>query len=127
MARKFQKITDSEAAEIVKARVDIRGESPERMPFDRMILRNRAFLFGKQNFVEDQISGRLKDPTQLPANRVLFRANYIKGDLLRAMLTVTGARGEFVVPPKDNTRKARHAAWVSTKLFEHIRRVLGME
>lgn len=127
MARKHFKITDSEAVDLVTKRVDIRGESQERQPFDRMMLRNRAFYFGKQNFVEDQKTGRLRDPTNLPPGRVLYRANYIKGDLQRAVRTVIGARGEFVVPPKDNTRQSRHAAWVSTKLFEHISRSLSME
>lgn len=127
MARKHAKITDAEAADLVLARVDVRNESPERQPFDRMMLRNRAFYFGKQSFVEDPRTGRLRDPASLPPGRVLYRNNFIKGDVQRAMLTVTGARGEFVVPPKDNTRQARHAAWVSTKLFEHTSRALRME
>ena len=127
MANKHFKITDAEAGELVMQRVDVRGESPERMPFDRMMLRNRAFFFGKQHFVEDAKTGRLRDPVNLPPHRVLYKANLLKGDVLRSILTVTGARGEFVVPPKGNTRKARHGAWVSTKLFEHISRTLLME
>lgn len=120
MARKHAKITDADAAELIRKRIDFHGQSARRKPFERMVLKNRAFFFGKQHFIQDEQTGRLKNPTNVPLHRVFYKANMILGNVLRSILTVTNAQGEFTVPPKDNTRQARHAAWVSTKLFEHL-------
>lgn len=112
-------LSPSEAKTLIEQRVDFHGHAPERRAFDRQMLKNRAMFFGKQHFKEDR-NGRLAELTNISPMKVLYRANFILGDVLRAMLTVTGARGEFTVPPNSGSKQDRHAAWVSTKLFEHM-------
>lgn len=115
MARKRFKIGDSEAEQIVLSRVDIRGERGERRALDRAVLRNRAFFFGRHHYVEE--NGRLRPMTTVPAGTVFYKANFVRPDVLRAMLTVSGANADFVVAPTKNTKDAKYAAWCSEKLL----------
>lgn len=120
MPKPSGQLDENQAKDLIERRVDLRGQSWERRPFDRQILKNRAMYFGKQHFLQDERTGRLTDPQRVSPLKVFYKANLMLADMVRAMLTVTSARGEFVVPPKDGTRKQRHAAWVSEKLFEHV-------
>ena len=120
MAQKHAKIGDSEALQIVNARCDVDGQQEFRRPVDKQVLRNRAFFFGKHHWYEDPRTGFMKEPLPASHRRTLYKAPLMDGNILRSVLTVAGASGEFVVPPKKSTRIAEKAAWVSTKLFEHI-------
>lgn len=126
MARKHFKITDEEALMRVKKLVDVDGSSTWRRPFERTALRNRLFYLGKHWFIEDPTTGQFREPKVTKSSRVNYKANLIIGNVLRSILTVTGANGEFVVPPKKNTKTAEKAAWVSTKLFEHMSQMVQM-
>lgn len=118
--RSSGKISDEEAGDLIRHRVDFNGESNTRRPFERQVIRSRAFFFGKQIFTQDENTGRLRNPGRTYPHQVFYRGNLVQGNVLRSILTVTGAQGKFVVPPLDNTRAARGAAWTSTKLFEHL-------
>lgn len=114
-------LSDSEALLLVKQLVDVAGTGAHRRPFERTALRNRLFYLGKHWFIEDPRTGFFREPAlDGRSNKVLYKANLILGNTLRSILTVSGAQAEFVVPPKKATRTAEKAAWVSTKLFEHL-------
>lgn len=120
MAAKRFKITDDEALSIVRSRVQLDRTSAHRRPFERTALRNRLFYMGRQWLVEDPRTGAFREPRSGDSRRVFYQANLVLGKVLRSVLTVAQANGEFVVPPAKATRIAEKAAWVSTKLFEHM-------
>lgn len=126
MAAKRFKLSEDDAAMRVRKLVDVDGSASWRRPFERTALKNRLFFIGKQWFVEEQGTGLFREPRISRSGRVNYKANLIVGNVLRSILTVTGANGEFVVPPKKSTRAAEKAAWVSTKLFEHMSQMVGM-
>lgn len=123
MARKHFKLSDADADELVRARVAPGTQKAARRPHDNMVLKNRAYYFGKQYFAQDSLTGRLRD---VP-HRAYYKANIVKGNVGRSVAVVRSAHGEFSCAPTKNTRQARHAAWASSKLFEHICDHTGMD
>lgn len=120
MAPKYGKLSNEEALHRVQGRVDILGAHPYRRPFERTWLRNIAYYLGKQHFIQDSETGRLREPGRLNPHEVQYKANFLVGFVQRAVNAVSTANGDFQVPPKDGSRKERHKSYVSNKLFEHI-------
>ena len=113
------KLTDTEAQNLVKEKVDLTGGASHRLPFVLQWRKNWLYFIGRQHFVETS-QGSVRDPQNIPRHRVFYRANKILGYVMRATDTVSSASGRFDVPPLNGTAQARHAAWVSGKLFEHL-------
>lgn len=126
MASKHFKISDDEASQRVDKLVTLEGRSSHRYPFEKTALRNRLYFLGKHWFIEDNASGFFREPRIVGSNRVLYKANLLLGNVLRSMLTIAGAAGDFTVPPAKNTRDAKKASWTATKLFEHLSYTVGM-
>ena len=119
------KLSESDALKRVQSLVDLQGASSHRRPFERTALRNRLYYLGKHWFIEDR-AGNFREPKNVPSSKSLYKANLVLGNVIRSILTVTGANGEFTVPPKKATRAAEKASWVSTKLFEHMSEIVKM-
>lgn len=117
MTRRW-KLSEGEALEYVNRRIDPRGAQAYRRSFEETWMRNCAYYNGKQAFIQDGIA--LRRPV-LPPHRVLYKADFISGAVSSAVAKVLATRITFATPPKDGSRKAREAARVSTRLFEHLR------
>ena len=74
-----QTLTDQQAADLVADRVELHGIHVARRPFERQLMKNVAFLFGKQHFIQDPLTGRLEDPIDDPDHRVKYKANLMLG------------------------------------------------
>lgn len=120
------KLSDDKAVSLVRERVDLTGGASQRLPFVQQWRKNWLFFVGRQHFVENSV-GSIRDPLNIPRHRVFYRANKILGYVMRATDTVASAEGRFEVPPLNGTTKARHAAWTSGKVFEHMAQSVDWE
>jgi hypothetical protein len=117
-------LSDSEAADRVKRLVDPEGIHAERIALEELMLKNLAFYAGKQHFAQEGI--RLREPIK-KRHTVHYKANMIVGAVNRAASMIAGAHGTFKVVPASSSRKHRHQAKISEKLFEHLREATAYE
>lgn len=120
MAERFT-LTDSQASDLVRSRVDPGGVDSHRRPWELQWIRNIAYLNGKHHFISD--GHRLRNPV-LPPHKVRYRANLIRSSVTRAIESVMATQATFKSPPSANTKRARDASFVSEKLFDHARKIL---
>ena len=116
-------LSESDAADHVRNLVDPEGIHTERVAHEELMLRNLAFYAGKQHFVQDGV--RLREPVQVPKHRVLYKENHIVGAVNRASSMVATVNATFRAVPRSGSRRHRHQALVSERLFEHLREHLN--
>jgi hypothetical protein len=118
MVRPRGRMSKSDAAEYVRARINPKLLDAHRWPMEREWVKNIAFLNGNQHFVD--VGAGFRSPILEP-HRVMYRANIIRTMVTRMVSTVLANTSTFRAPAKDWTKKSRDQAYVSEKLFEHLR------
>lgn len=116
--RQRGRLTRSDALQYVRARISEKINDSHRQPIEREWIKNLAFLNGHQHFVDDGMGFR---QVNLPPHRVIYRANMVRTLITRAISTVLASSSTFRAPTKDHTKRERDKAYVSEKLFEHLR------
>lgn len=111
-------MSQGDALSYVLQRVDPRVTDGHRWPMEREWMKNLAFLNGNQHFVEAGMGFRAPMPQP---HRVTYRANMIRSAVTRMVSTVIANSTTFRAPTKDWTKKSRDQAFVSERLFEHLR------
>lgn len=112
------KLSGDEAVELVRSRVNPKMLDAHRLPMEREWVKNLAFLNGNQHFIE--VGGGFRAPILAP-HRVMYRANMIRTLVTKMVATVMANSSTFRCPALDWTKKARDNAFVSEKVFEHLR------
>lgn len=111
-------LSKSDALAYLRHRINPKLLDAHRAPIEREWAKNIAFLSGNQHFVDFGTGFR---PPILEPHRVLYRANVIRTMVTKMVSTVLANSTTFKAPARDWTKKARDQAFVSEKLFEHLR------
>ena len=114
------RLSDTEALDFVRQRVSPRLIDSNRVQLEREWVKNILFLNGNQHFVADP-NGIGFYAARLGPHRVLYRANMIRTLATNMVATVQSNSTKFRAPARDWTKKARDEAFVTEKLFEHLR------
>jgi hypothetical protein len=117
-ARTRGRLSSADAVEYVRVRVNPKVIDTHRYPIEREWVQNIAFLNGNQHYVP--VGNGFRPPILQP-HRVLYRANLVRATVTRMVSTVMANSVTFRCPSKDWTKKSRDSAYVSEKLFEHLR------
>lgn len=98
----------------------------ERYTLEEQWLKNIAYWSGKQHIYI--INGQLYDATKdLPEHRVIYRANFTRGALLRAAAKVVQSTATMRAIPPNASMRSRSIAEMSEKVVEHQRHVTGYD
>lgn len=111
-------LSKSDALAYLRHRINPKLVDSHRWPIEREWAKNIAFLSGNQHFVDVGTGFR---PPVLEPHRVLYRANVIRTMVTKMVSTVLNNSTTFKAPAKDWTKRSRDQAFVSEKLFEHLR------
>lgn len=112
------RFSKKEALQYVTARISPKLNDSHRQPMEREWVKNLAFLNGNQYFVDDGIGFRTP---VLPPHKVVYRANIVRTLVTRAISTVLASSSVFRAPTRDHSKVERDKAFVTEKLFEHLR------
>lgn len=112
------RMSNSDAMAYVRHRISPKLQDAHRWPLEREWVKNIAFLNGNQHFVD--FGTGFRAPVLEP-HRVIYRANVIRTMVTKMVSTVLANSVTFRAPARDWTKQSRDRAFVSEKLFEHLR------
>lgn len=116
-------ISDDEASSLVDKLIRPYGHQSERLAQEQLWLRCLSYFYGKQHFIQDGI--HLREPSNLPEHRVLYKANKVLGNILRAVAKINTLSWEGSVAPVSDDAMDMYRAQLSDKILAHIQDVSG--
>jgi hypothetical protein len=116
-------LKDEEALGLIDKLVRPFGHQSERIAQEQLWLRCIAYFYGKQHFIQDGVS--LREPTNMPEHRVLYKANKMLGNILRAVAKINTLSWEGSVAPVSDDAMDMYRAQLSDKILEHVQDVSG--